>query len=86
MGDHLGGDAESLRLVGLQQDAVPTCVANDVFKRNPVRNRQNDFITVIDQNLNGIKKCVLAADGGDDLFAAIIGIKIDVMTVRNRVA
>ena len=85
-GDHLGGHAESLRFVGLQQNAVPARITNDVFERNPVRNRQDHFVAVIYQNLNGIEQCMLAADGGDDFFAPVVGIKIDVMTVRNRVA
>ena len=75
---HLGGHAETLRLVGLKQHAIAAGITHDVFERNPVGNRQDDFVAVIDQHLDRVEQRMLAAGRGDDLFAAVVRTEIDV--------
>ena len=50
--DHLCRDPETLRLIRLQQYALAAGIAYDVLERNPVGNRQNHFVAVIDEHLN----------------------------------
>ena len=78
--------AEALRFVSLQEDALAACVLDDVLERNPVRHRQNHFVAVLDQYLNGIEQHMLATDRNYSLFAAVVGVKVHRMTVHHRIA
>jgi hypothetical protein len=51
---------------------VPAGIAHDVLERNPVGNGQNDFVAVIDQNLNRIEERVFAAGRSDRFLAAVV--------------
>ena len=83
---HLCGYAESLRLIRFQQNAIPARIAHDVFERNPVRHRQNHFVAVIHQHLNGIEQRMLAAGRGNHFLAPVVRIEIHGMAVHNRIA
>ena len=68
---HLGGQAEVLAFVGLDEDRLAAGVLHHVFERDPVRHRDDDLIAVIDQHLDGVKQRVLAADRGNRFFALV---------------
>ena len=59
---------------------------DDVLERHPVRHRQDDFVAVIDQHLDRIEQCVLAADRGEDFLAPVIGTEIGRVALHDCVA
>ena len=73
---HVRSQREIVPLVGGDVDRLAAGIANDVLKRDPVGHRQNDFVAVVDQHLNGIEQRVLAAGRGDAIFALVVGAEI----------
>ena len=84
--DHLRRHPEALAFVGLQEHAISARIANDVFERHPVRHRQNDFIAMVDQHLDGIEQRVLAPNRRHGFLAAVARLEIRRMAEHDGVA
>jgi hypothetical protein len=54
--DGIGGDAEVLRFAGLEEDDLAAGVLDDVFEADPVGDGQDDFVAVIDEDLDGVEE------------------------------
>ena len=52
---HIRRQREIMLLVGGDVYRLSAGITNNVFERNPVRNRQNHFISMIHQHLNRIE-------------------------------
>jgi hypothetical protein len=65
--DGVCGDAEAFRFAGFEEDHLAAGVLDDVFEADPVGNGQNDFVAVLDENLDGVEERQLAAGGEDGL-------------------
>src|ERR1700760_1273971 len=77
-------DAEVFRLFSLQKNNLAARILDDVLKRNPVRNRQNDLVAVVDQHLNRVEERELAAGRKDGLFRRVIRAEIACVTLDDR--
>ena len=70
------GDAEIFCLVSFEEHGSATGKLDDVFEGNPVGHRQNNFIAVVNKNIDGLKQGQLAAGGEDRLVGRVIRSKI----------
>ena len=74
--DGIGGDAETLCLAGFEEDDLAAGVLNDVFEADPVGNGQNDFVAVVDEDLDGVEERQLAAGGENGFVDRVVGAKV----------
>ena len=74
--DSVGGDAEVLRFAGFEIDDLAARVLDDVFEADPVGHRQDDFVAVVDEDLDRIEERQLAAGGEDGLVERIVGAEV----------
>ena len=63
--DGIGGDAEAFRLTGFQEDDLAASVLDDVFEADPVGDGEDDFVAVVDEDLDGVEQGQLAACSED---------------------
>ena len=84
--DGVGGDAEALRLLRLEEDDLAAGVLDDVFEADPVGNGQDDFVAVIDEDLDGVEEGQLAAGGEDGLVDGVVGAEVAGMALDDGLA
>src|ERR1700733_8154156 len=84
--DGVGGNAEVIGLAGLEEDDLAAGVLNDVFEANPVGDGQDDFVAVIDEDLDGIEERVLAAGGENGFVNRVIGAEVACVTLDDGLA
>ena len=63
-------------LIGIDEDALAAGVVDDVLIRDPVRDRDDDFVAGIDQHLHQVEDDVLAAHGDDAFGGRVAGAEI----------
>ena len=73
---HVGGQREVVPLVGGDVDRLAAGIAHDVLERHPVGHRNDDFVAVIDQHLDGVEQRMLAADRGNAVLALVVGAEV----------
>jgi len=83
--DHLGGDAEALRFVGIEQYAVAADIADHIFEADPIGHGQNHFVAVVDENGNHVEQSVLAANRCCYFFTLVGRAEIGGMAIDDRV-
>ena len=59
--------------VGLDEHAFAAGVVDDVLIRDPVRDRDDDFVARIEQHLHQVEDDVLAAHGDDAFVGRVVG-------------
>ena len=70
--DGVGGDAEVFGLTGFEEDNLAAGVLNDVFEADPVGDRQDHFVAVIDEDLERVEERVLSAGREDGFVDAVV--------------
>jgi len=70
--------------ISLEINELSARVLNDVFKRDPVGNGQNDLIAVVDQHLDGVEERQLPAGGEDGLIRGVIGAEVAGVALHDR--
>ncbi len=76
-------DAEVLCLAGFEKNDFAACILNDVLEADPVGNGQNDFVAVIDEDLNCIEERKLAAGGEDGFVDCVFGAEVAGVALDN---
>src|SRR5271154_6127372 len=84
--NHLRGDAKVLFLFALDQNDLAACVLNDVLERDPIGDRKNNLIAVVNQNLNSIEESQLAAGGEDTFVRRIVRAEVTGVTIHDCLA
>ena len=74
--DGVGSDAEVFGLVGFEIDDLAAAVLDDVLVGDPVGDGQDDFVSVIDEHLEGIEKRELAAGSEDRFVGRVVGAEV----------
>ncbi len=84
--DALHGNAKVLRLVGLEEHWRATRKLDNVLVRNPERHRHDDLIAVLDQHLDGVEDCQLAAGREHALIGRVVGTEVCRVALQDRLA
>ncbi len=74
--DHFLRKREAVGFVGGDEHALSTRVADDVLERHPCGRGDDDFVAVLDQDLEGIEERLFTSGGGNDFFALVGGTEV----------
>src|SRR5580704_18177799 len=81
--DIFGGESESVGLVAFDENALAARIVHHVFIGDPIGNRDDDLVSVLNQRLHYIENRVLAAHRYQALRGRISGAVIVMMARAN---
>ena len=81
--DVVGGESEAVGLVAFDENALAARVVHHVFVSDPIGNRDDHFVAVLNQRLHQIEDRVLAADCYQALRGRVSGAVIVMMPRAN---
>ena len=76
----------ALCFAGLKKHHLAARVLDDVLEAHPVGNRQNHFVAVIHQHLDGVEQGQLAASGKNRFVDCVVRSKVGRMPLHDRLA